>query len=368
MHIPHVPASEASYATMEAIGACVSRCTVPEPPWSGGPPRKRLCACRPSSGQPASGSELEFSSTSEPSVCIHPQGLARSLEAVRRGRPLVQCISNAVSVDIMANVLLATGMNAAMVSCEREAGEFAARAAAAVSINLGTPAASDEWVRGTDAAVTAALAEGKPWVLDPVALSASTWRYDRATDLCRRRPTVVRLNASEAIALAAVLVPHKSDRPNIAASPDATHASLAAKPHAVAIARCLDTVVCVTGEVDLVTDGRRIILVKNGVSGMRSITALGCSLSSLVAGFVAVRCGRTNDSDDEDGEAAGPAASVLEATAHATCFYGVCGEVAMTQGGAKGPGSLRAAFLDALAAVGPEELQSLANMTLEVVA
>src|SRR5699024_11868780 len=93
--------------------------------------------------------------------------------AVRAQSPLVQCITNYVSMDITANVLNAAGASPAMVHDVEEAGEFAALASAVV-INIGTP--SPPWVDGMRAAARSAADAGTPWVLDPVAVGATSYR------------------------------------------------------------------------------------------------------------------------------------------------------------------------------------------------
>ena len=49
---------------------------------------------------------------------------------MREQHPLVQCITNYVSMDIAANLLNASGASPAMVHDAREAGEFAGIASA----------------------------------------------------------------------------------------------------------------------------------------------------------------------------------------------------------------------------------------------
>ena len=69
--------------------------------------------------------------------------LAAATQELRGAQPLVQCIANYVSMDIMANVLLAAGASPAMVHTKEEAIDFTALCGA-VSINIGT--LSPPWV------------------------------------------------------------------------------------------------------------------------------------------------------------------------------------------------------------------------------
>src|SRR5690625_4321467 len=119
--------------------------------------------------------------------------------AVRAQAPLVQCITNYVSMDIAANLLNAAGASPAMVHDTRETGEFAAIAGAVV-VNIGTP--SPAWVDGMIAAAAAARDKGTPWVLDPVAVGATSYRRDTVARLLPYMPTVIRGNGSEIRSLA----------------------------------------------------------------------------------------------------------------------------------------------------------------------
>ena len=121
-----------------------------------------------------------------------------------RRPPLVQCITNQVSMDLMANVLLAARCSPAMVSDATESAEFASKVASALLVNVGTlsPAA----LAGARAAAAAANAAGKPWVLDPVAMGGTTARSAAIVSLVRDlRPIVIKGNGSEMIALAKAL-------------------------------------------------------------------------------------------------------------------------------------------------------------------
>lgn len=242
----------------------------------------------------------------------------RTVERVRERAPLVQSITNYVSMDVTANALLALGASPAMVHAEEEVADFV-RIASALVVNIGT--LSPPWVRAMVLAVGAAEEHHRPWVLDPVGAGATPYRTAAARDLSRRGPTVIRGNASETLALAGTAGVRIR-------GVDSLHPSEAALETARELARELGCVVAVTGAVDQVTDGRRVVRVANGHPMMTRVTALGCTASALVAACLAV--------EDEP----------LRAAAHALAILGVCGEFAAE--GSDGPGSLRWRLLDAL--------------------
>ncbi|MFN7024770.1 MAG: hydroxyethylthiazole kinase [Pseudorhizobium sp.] len=256
------------------------------------------------------------------------------LSAMRRKNPLVQCITNDVAMSISANVLLAAGASPAMVSAEEEAGEFA-RIAGAVTINIGTLWAGG--VAGMQEAATAARACGTPWVLDPVAHYATGFRRDAVRRLIDLQPTIIRGNASEILALAG----EKASGQGV----DSGDSSVSAQAAALFLARQHSCVVAVTGEIDFVTDGNRSLAIEGGSPTMPKVTALGCALTCLVGAFAATAPEQP-----------------FEATASALALFAVCGEEVGIQ--APGPGSFQPLFLDALAAISSDHLDTRIRMDL----
>lgn len=108
------------------------------------------------------------------------------LAAMRQTAPLVHNITNYVAMNVMANVLLASGASPAMVHAREEAAEFAGLAQA-LSINIGT--VSPPWAEAMAAAAKVASAQGTPWVLDPVAVGATDYRRALGARLVELRPT-----------------------------------------------------------------------------------------------------------------------------------------------------------------------------------
>src|SRR5262245_19579856 len=184
---------------------------------------------------------------------------------MRQTTPLVQCITNYVAMNIAANVLLAAGASPAMVHAEEEAGEFVS-IAAALTINIGTP--SPTWISGMKAAAAAARGAGKPWVLDPVAHFATGFRRRAVAELLLLRPSIIRANASEIIALAG--------GESAARGVDSGDPTQRAEEAARRLADAHEAVIAVTGAVDFVTDGSRAVRITGGAPVMSRVTALGC--------------------------------------------------------------------------------------------
>lgn len=251
--------------------------------------------------------------------------LRTAREALRSEAPLVHCLTNTVVQTLTANALLAVGAAPAMVDAPEEAGDFAA-VASAVLVNVGTVhARTAEAMR---LAGRSAGAAGTPWVLDPVAVGGLAYRTSLAAELVELRPTVVRGNASEVMALAGSGAGGRGV--------DSTAATDDAAKAAAELALRTGGIVAVSGEVDLLTDGRRTVRVGGGSLLLTRTTGAGCALGAMVAAYLAV----TGD----------PLVGAAAAHAHVAL---AAERAART---AAGPGTFAAHWLDALDAVDGEAL------------
>ena len=169
------------------------------------------------------------------------------------------CITSPIMcpMDIAANALLAIGASPAMVHAREEVAEFIGIAGALV-INIGTLSAS--WVDSMIVAAEAAGRSDKPWVLDPVGAGATRLRTDTVKTLLPRRPSIIRGNASEIMAVAggAGAAPKGVDSANT------TEEALA---FAVSLAKHQRCTVIATGAVDIVTDGEQVVQLGKRLAG-----------------------------------------------------------------------------------------------------
>ncbi len=263
---------------------------------------------------------------------ISPFVVGAALERLREQPPLVQCLTNIVVAQWTANVLLAVGAAPAMVDNPHEAADFA-RVAGGVLVNLGTP--YDDTAEAMRAAVSSAAGAGTPWVLDPVAAGGLAWRTELALQLLSLgRPAVIRGNASEVLALAGGTGGKGVDSVD---SPEA------AAEVARGVAGERGTVVAVSGAVDHITDGDRLVRVGNGHPWLTRVTGVGCALGALMAGFAAVV---------ED-----PLVAAVAATAVLT----VAADVAAP--GSRGPGGFAVVLLDELSLQTPTVLADRVNLS-----
>lgn len=257
--------------------------------------------------------------------------VAAALDALRTGVPLVQSLTNIVSANFVTNVLLAAGAVNAHIDNVHEAAGFA-RIAGGVLVNLGTP--DDGTAAAFVAAAGAAHDAGTPWVLDPVGVGGLPWRTGLAVELLALRPTAIRGNASEIIALAG--------RGGDTRGVDSAAAAEAALPAACALLEYAD-VVSASGPVDyLVGRGRdgaiAGVRIAGGSALLPRVTATGCSLGGLVAAYLAVA----------------PTPLIGLAAAHS--HVAVAAEIA--EGNSAGPGSFAVAYLDALYTVDADSVRA----------
>ncbi|SUO95826.1 hydroxyethylthiazole kinase [Suttonella ornithocola] len=119
---------------------------------------------------------------------------------LKRNTPLIHCLTNTVSMNFVANTLLAVGASPSMVAAWQEIGDFTL-VADNLMVNVGS--LTDARLRGISMGVQTAHENGKPWVLDPAAVSDKlSYRSSFARELLRYYPAVIRGNAAEILYLA----------------------------------------------------------------------------------------------------------------------------------------------------------------------
>ena len=268
--------------------------------------------------------------------------LGACLDRVRERRPLIHCITNYVTANDVANLLLACGASPIMADEPEEVEEITARCAG-LCLNLGTP--SRRTIPSLMRAGVKAGELGRPVVLDPVGVGASALRLRTAQDLMARVPfTVLRGNVSE---LRALTGGQEHPRGVDAGGADAvTEAELErGVAFAKGTARRTGTVVAVTGAIDLVSDGEQCVVIRNGRPEMGLVTGTGCQLSALTAACLAASPERP-----------------LEAAAAAVCAMGVAGELAWARMSPQdGNATYRDRIIDAVCRMDGAALEKGAN-------
>ena len=260
------------------------------------------------------------------------QQVARAARDVRETNPMAGSITNTVTVNFVANAQIAVGGSAAMVYLPDE-GEFLANAGNATYINVGTLLPVYEETLPRTARALNDL--GKRWVLDPVGIGIGSLRTKLLSQMKECKPTIIRGNASEVIALAALWDLDAQASAEVRGV-DSTQEVNEARAAAIALARYTGGAVAVSGETDLVTDGNAVCYSHGGSHFMAKITGSGCSLGGVCA--VYATCAET------------PLAAAMAGVQ----VYNLAGARAEAQVDA--PASFQVAFLDELYRATPEDI------------
>lgn len=240
------------------------------------------------------------------------------IEKVRALRPLIHHITNVVTVTDCANITLSCGAAPVMAHASEEVTDMAHLASALV-LNIGTLDTAQ--VERMIQAGKAANKKGIPIILDPVGAGATPFRTQVAQKLLEQlHISYLKGNAGEI----ATLTGMEAEVRGV----DSGTVKADLRLLAIQAAQKWNTLVVVTGEKDVISDGRKWAVVSNGDPLMATITGTGCMSASVLASFAAV------------------AEEPLTAATSAMVSYGVAAEQAASS--ARGPASFRTGLFDAL--------------------
>lgn len=252
----------------------------------------------------------------------------QNLRLIREQNPLIHNITNDVTMDFIANGLLAIGASPVMSHATEELEEMIGLASAIV-INIGT--LDHKGVETYSKAASIANRLGKPIVLDPVGAGATSYRTQVASQLLStHKISIVRGNASEILALSGDLASTKGV--------DSTMGTQQALNAGIDLAHQRDLCVVISGKEDAVITKDCQYIFDYGHAIMSRVVGMGCVLTSVLAAFHAI---------DND---------ALTAAASGVILYGMAGEMAAEKSKVEGPGSFKTAFLDALYSLNEEEI------------
>lgn len=235
--------------------------------------------------------------------------LKDKLENVRKKKPLIHNITNYVTVNDCANILLACGASPIMADDVREVEEITA-ICGGLCINIGTlnhtsiPAMFLSGIKANEL--------NHPIILDPVGAGASKLRTEIASKLLEEiKFTVIRGNISEIKTLALGAGSTKgvdADVADVVTEENLNKTIDFAKEFATKI----DTIIAITGAIDIVTDGKIAYVIRNGHAMMSKITGTGCMLTAMTAAYLVANM-----------------ENPLEGTVASICAMGLCGERAL---------------------------------------
>lgn len=258
--------------------------------------------------------------------------LAQALDRLRKSNPVVHAITNWVTAGDVANALHAVSARPVMAIALEEVEDVASKADALV-LNLGTPDPSR--VKAMLLAGHRANRLGRPVIFDPVGAGASGFRKEVVqsilSELCI---AMIRGNRAEIGILAEMGGELRGI--DAARGPNDLHGA------AKMLSQKTGATVVLSGPQDLVVRNEERVIVENGHPMMGQVTGTGCMLSGIIGAFAAIET------------------DPMVAAAGAVAFFGLAGEQAALQ--AKGPGTFKAALLDALFTLRPEDIEAGARI------
>ncbi|MBN2110536.1 MAG: hydroxyethylthiazole kinase [Methanosarcinaceae archaeon] len=258
--------------------------------------------------------------------------MKQPLGTIRKTKPLVHHITNWVTIYDCANMTRAFGALPVMAHAPEEAADMTAIASALV-LNIGT--LTRELVDAMIISGSAANEKGIPVVLDAVGVGATRFRDEMAAKILDSvHVDVIKGNYSEIAKLAGE---NARTRGVEATAIDADPGKLAAD---LAVSR--SCIVVMTGREDIISDGRRTFVVRNGHESMGSIVGTGCMAASVIASFAAVN------------------ADLCDAAKDALCYFGAAGELAAEK--SAGPGTFKMHLYDEVFNLSDEKAQSMMNV------
>ncbi|HZD61003.1 MAG TPA: hydroxyethylthiazole kinase [Anaerolineae bacterium] len=263
------------------------------------------------------------------------KGITEDLKRIKEEKPLIHHITNLVVMNETANVTLCLGALPVMAHAKEEVAEMVGFAGALL-LNIGT--LTTELVDSMVIAGRRANELGVPVILDPVGAGATKLRTDASRRILNEIDiSVIRGNSAEIGILAG-------------AGGEIKGVEAVGKNEEIAeVARSLaireKCVVSVTGPEDIITDGEKIALVRNGDPMMAMITGTGCMSTTVTAGFAAVQ------------------KDYFKAAIGALVTFGIAGEHAAANTKGK-PGSFHAALYDAVYEVDYDMIMKEAEIEL----
>lgn len=247
------------------------------------------------------------------------------LNEVRNKKPLVHNITNYVTVNDCANILLAIGASPIMADDIKEAADIT-KISSALVINIGTL---------NERTIESMIASGKkanelniPVVFDPVGAGASEFRNSTTKRLLEEvKISVLRGNMSEIKFISGL---GSTTKGVDASENDARTGNDEGIDVAKNLAKKLQCTVAITGATDIISDGERVVILENGTKMLSNVTGTGCMTTALIGAF----CGAGSD------YFIGAVSGIIS--------MGISGEIALDKAGKIGTGSFHIAIIDAI--------------------
>ena len=249
------------------------------------------------------------------------KNLLQIKNSIRLTKPLIHCITNPISINDCANVVLAVGGKPIMAEHPLEVAEITS-VSKSLGVNLGN--ITDVRMESMIISGRTALEKKIPQVIDLVGVACSALRLEYAKKFISEcHPNVIKGNMSEIKAICGMNSNSKAidvGKDDIITEDNFNDTITILKN----FSKKIGAVIAVTGVIDIITDGVYTYFIENGCEMLSMITGTGCMVNSLIATYIST------------GE-------ILEGTVLAVALMGICGELSQN---AKGTGSFRTELID----------------------
>lgn len=251
-------------------------------------------------------------------------GYLKHLELLKNERKIIHCITNSVSINDVANVILAVGASPVMADSSMESAEVT-KIAGALLLNLGMP--SEDKVKAMINSGKEAKRKGIPVVFDPVGAGISDFRNKSALKILSEvKPDIIRGNLAEV----EFLVYGRLNQGGVDYKYSPEDSIKKAEDTAREASEKFSAITVITGNKDIVCDGNSVSVISGGSYMLKYVTGTGDMLDGIIASFASVSENRS------------------EAVTEAVRLMGVLGERAQkkTEETGSGIGSFKVNLLD----------------------
>lgn len=241
-------------------------------------------------------------------------------KSVKENSPLIHCITNPISINQCANAVLAVGGRPIMAEHPKEVKEITLTSKALL-LNLGN--ITDSRMKSILISAEVAKENKIPFTVDLVGIACSELRYDFAKKLTAYLPSVLKGNYSEINAI------YNPEYRSLGVDADLSLDTNNVCKASVSVARKYNCTVIASGKTDIITDGKRVIYIKNGTYQLATVTGTGCILGALLSTYLSQ-------------------GSAVDAAVTACAVLGICGELSETKNGS---GSFMVNLMDKLSSL-----------------
>lgn len=251
---------------------------------------------------------------------------------VENKKPIIHCITNPISINQCANLILSLGAKPIMAEHPKEVADIT-KASDSLMLNIGN--ITEVRMKSIFLSMKTAIEKEIPVLLDVVGSACSDLRRKYVFQLLNfNAPTVIKGNYSEIKAL--------YDSEYFSPGVDADISISLADILIVAkkLSQKYKTVILATGKEDVITDGKRTFCVKNGIKQLTYVTGTGCMSGALTTTFMAM-------------------SNPLDAAVAACCYFGICSELSKTDAGM---GSFMVNLMDKISTIDKEDLLKYLNL------